>query len=179
MISKSMTDAINKQINNEMYSAYLYMAMSAHSSNVGLNGFATWFMVQYHEEMFHAMKMYNYLLDQGAEPHLMGIKEPPKTFASAKEMVEKTLEHERFVTKSIHEIANLAQKENDHATYGFIQWYVDEQVEEEKNDNEILQKLKLAGESGPGLFMIDSGLGARALTVQSDFSRGILAGGAD
>ena len=176
MISQKMADAINRQINNEMYSAYLYMAMSAHSSNVGLNGFATWFMTQYHEEMFHAMKQYNYLLDQGAAIHLQAIKEPPKSFSSAKDMFEKTLEHEKFVTKSINEIADLAMQEKDHATYQFFQWYVTEQVEEEKNDNDILQKLKLAGEAGPGLFMIDGQLGARALTVQSDFSKGILAG---
>jgi len=175
MISQKMVDAINKQINNEMYSAYLYMAMSANSSNMGLNGFATWFMVQYHEEMFHAMKMYNYVLDQGAEPHLQLIQEPPKSFASPKSMFEKTLEHEKFVTKSIHEIADLAQKEGDHATYSFISWYVNEQVEEEKNDMEILARLKLAGDGGPGLFMVDSALGARTLTVQSDFSPGIVA----
>ena len=175
MISQKMTDAINKQINNEMYSAYLYMSMSAYSSNIGLNGFATWFMVQYHEEMFHAMKQYNYVIDQGAQVHLQAIKEPPKAFASARDMFEKTLEHERFVTKSINEIADLALQEKDHATYQFIQWYVTEQVEEEKNDNELILKLKLAGETGPGLFMIDAELAARSLTVQSDFSQGILA----
>jgi len=175
MISTKMADAINRQINIEMYSAYLYMAMSAHSAETGLNGMATWFMVQYHEETFHAMKLYNYLLDQGAPVHLQTIKEPPKSFVSAKEMFEKTLEHEQFVTKSINEVADAAQQEKDHATYLFIQWYVNEQIEEEKNDNEILQKLKLAGESGPGLFMVDGQLGARALTVQTDFSRGIIA----
>lgn len=174
MISAKMADTINTQINNEMYSAYLYMSMSAHSSTVGLKGFATWFLVQYHEEMFHAMKMYNYVLDQGAEVHLLPIKEPPKTFATARDMFEKTLEHEHFITKSINDIATLALKENDHATYTFMQWYVNEQVEEEKNDSEILQQLKLAGETGPGIFMIDGQLGGRALTVQSDFSRGIL-----
>ncbi|WP_304224672.1 ferritin [Gracilinema caldarium] len=173
MISKAMVDIINKQINNEMYSAYLYMAMSADASSKGLNGFAKWFMVQYHEEMLHALKFYNYLLDQGAEVHLQTIKEPPKTFASARDMFEKTLEHERFVTKSINEIADLAQKEQDHATYTFIQWYVTEQIEEEKNDTEILQRLKLAGDTGPGLFMLDAALGARTVTVQTDFSAGV------
>ncbi len=173
MISQKMADTINAQINNEMYSAYLYMAMSAHSSTQGLNGFAKWFMVQYHEEMFHAMKMYNYLLDQGAEPHLKAIKEPPKTFESAMDMMKKTLEHEQFVTKSINAIADLARQENDHATYAFIQWYVVEQIEEEKNDNEIIQRLSLAGEKGPGLFMLDGHLGGRALSVQSDFSVGV------
>jgi len=173
MISKAMAETINKQINNEMYSAYLYMAMSADCSSKGLNGFAKWFMVQYHEEMLHAMKLYNYLLEQGEEVHLQGIKEPPKTFASVREMFEKTLEHEKFITKSINEIANQAQKEQDHATFTFIQWYITEQIEEEKNDTEILQRLKLAGETGPGLFMLDGALGARGVTVQTDYSAGV------
>jgi ferritin len=175
MISQKMTDTINRQINNEIYSAYLYMSMSAHSSHIGLNGFASWFMVQYHEEMFHAMKFYNYMLDQGSQVHLQALKEPLKTFTSATDMFEKTLEHEKFITKSINEIADLALQEKDHGTYQFIQWYVNEQIEEEKNDNEILQKLTLAGDSGAGLFMIDQQLGTRTLTVQSDFSPGIVA----
>jgi ferritin len=173
MISQKMAETINRQINNEMYSAYLYMAMSAHCSTLSLNGFAKWFMVQYHEEMFHAMKFYNYLLDQGSEPHLEAIKEPPKTWSSIREMFEKTLEHEKSVTKNINDIADLAQKENDHATYAFNLWYVNEQVEEEKNDNEILARLRVTGEGGPGLFMLDGHLGARGLGVQSDFSTGI------
>jgi ferritin len=177
MISQKMADTINRQINNEMYSAYLYMAMSAHCSNIGLNGFAKWFMIQYHEEMFHAMKFYNYLLDQGVAPHIQAIKEPPKTWASVKEMFEKTLEHEKSVTKNINDIADLARTENDHATYAFNLWYVNEQVEEEKNDNDILARLKITGESGPGLFMLDGAIGARGLGVQSDFSNGI--GGED
>ncbi len=177
MISQKMAETINRQINNEMYSAYLYMAMSAHCSTKNLAGFAKWFMIQYHEEMFHAMKFYNYLLDQGAEPKLAAIKEPPKSWASVKEMFEKTLEHEKTVTKNIHDIAELAQQEKDHATYAFNQWYVNEQVEEEKNDNEILGRLALVGENGPGLYILDGQLGARKLGVQSDFSGGV--GGED
>ena len=173
MISQKMAETINRQINNEMYSAYLYMAMSAHCSTIGLNGFAKWFMIQYHEEMFHAMKFYNYLLDQGAEPRLEAIKEPPAKWASVKEMFENTLAHEKTVTKNINDIADLAQKENDHATYAFNQWYVNEQVEEEKNDNDILARLAIVGEKGPGLYMLDGQLGSRSLGVQSDFSGGI------
>jgi ferritin len=174
MISKKMADTINTQINNEMYSAYLYMSMSAASNSIGLKGFGTWFMVQYHEEMFHAMKMFNYLLDQGVEVHLQTLKEPPKDFDSERDMFMKTLDHEHFITERINAIATLALQESDHATYNFIQWYVNEQVEEEKNDTEILQQLKIVGDTGPGLFMLDGQLGARTLTVQSDFSAGIL-----
>ncbi|WP_135612862.1 ferritin [Methanococcoides sp. AM1] len=161
MISERMTDALNTQINKEMYSAYLYMAMSAHSSNVGLNGFANWFMVQYQEEMLHTMKLYNYVSDQGAPVKLMQIDEPPQEFGTALDMLYATLEHEQFITKSINDLVDLAIEEKDHATHIFLQWYITEQIEEEGNDNEIIDKLKLAGEEGNGLFIIDKELSAR------------------
>lgn len=175
MLSKKMENAINGQINKEMYSAYLYMAMSAHATENGLDGFAAWFMVQYHEEMFHAMKLYEYVNDQGGKVMLQAIDVPPSTFESPLAMFEKTLEHEKFVTKSINDLLNLAIDEKDHATSSFLQWYVMEQVEEEKNVNEIIAKLKLAGEQGPGLFMLDKELGARGAAVPLDFSQGVSA----
>jgi ferritin len=164
MISEKMVDALNVQINKEMYSAYLYMAMSAYSSNIGLSGFANWFMVQYQEEMVHAMKIYNYISDQGAAVELMQIEKPPQEFGTmppALDMFYATLEHEQFITRSINELVDLAIEEKDHATHVFLQWYVTEQIEEEGNDNEIINKLKLAGEEGNGLFMIDKELAAR------------------
>jgi ferritin len=170
MLTKKMEEAINGQINKEMYSAYLYMAMSAHSTSLGLDGFAKWFMTQYHEEMFHAMKFYEYVNDQGGTISLKAIETPMSDFSSPLDMFEKTLKHEQFVTKSINELVELAIEEHDHATQGFLQWYVMEQVEEEKNDNEIIAKIKLAGESGPGLFMLDKELGARAVTIPLDFT---------
>lgn len=167
MISEKMVNALNVQINKEMYSAYLYMSMSAYSSNIGLNGFAKWFMVQYQEEMVHAMKLYNYLLDQGAQVELMAIEKPPQEFGTmppALDMFYATLEHEKFITESINDLVDLAIEEKDHATQVFLQWYVTEQIEEEGNDNEIINKLKLAGEEGNGLFMIDKELAARVFT---------------
>ena len=160
MLSKEMAVSLNEQINKEMYSAYLYMSMSAHSSYIGLNGFANWFMVQYHEEMAHAMKIYDYLDDQGVKVDIMAIEKPLNDFGSPLDMFEKTLQHEKFITRSINELVDLAIAEKDHATNIFLQWYVTEQIEEEKNDNEIISKLKLAGD-GNGLFMIDKELGAR------------------
>lgn len=164
MLSKKMENALNEQINKEMYSAYLYMAMSAHSTSIGLPGFANWFMVQYQEEMEHAMKIYNYVNVQGGKIHLKTIEEPPSTFKDPMDMFQKTLKHEQFVTKSINTLMDLAIKENDHATQIFLQWFVTEQIEEEGNDNEIIAKLELAGAEGNGLFMIDKELATRIYT---------------
>jgi ferritin len=171
MVSQKMTDAINTQINNEMYSAYLYMAMSAQCSEMSLAGFAKWFMIQYHEEMFHAMKFYNYLLDQNAQPRLLAMKEPPCKFPNVKDMFEKTFEHEKGVTKNIRDLLELALTEKDYATQNFLKWYVDEQVEEEKNDTEMLAKLAMAGDNPATLFMIDGFVGNRDLHVASDFTK--------
>ncbi len=172
MLSKKMEKALNEQINKEMYSAYLYMAMSAQATDMGLDGFAKWFMVQYHEEMFHAMKIYQFVFDRDGRVELNEIEQPPVSFDSVKDMFEKTLKHEEFVTKSINDLVELAISEHDHASNNFLQWYVAEQVEEEKNDHEILAKIDLLadGKKGPGIYMLDKELGARALTIPSDFS---------
>jgi ferritin len=179
MIGKKIEKALNEQVNKEMYSAYLYMAMSAYSESIGLKGFANWFMVQYHEEMLHAMKIYEYIHRQGGRVKLMAVKEPPSDFDSALDMFEKTLVHEKFITKSINNLVDLAIAEKDHATHIFLQWYVTEQIEEEENDNGIIAKLKLVGTGGEGqsgLFLIDKELDARVTTVLTDFSKGIEAG---
>jgi len=164
MLSEKMLKVLNGQINKEMYSAYLYLAMSAHSESVGLKGFANWFYVQYQEEIEHAMRIYHYIHSQGGKVELLSIEKPPSKFESPMEMFEKTLEHEKFITKSINELVDLAVEEKDHATQIFLQWFVTEQIEEEANDNEIIDKLNLAGKEGNGLFMIDKELGARVFT---------------
>ena len=164
MLSERMTEALNKQINNEIYSAYLYLSMSAYSTFIGLKGFANWFIVQYQEEMVHAMKIYDYINDQGGQVKLMAVAQPPTKFGSPLGMFEKTLEHEKFVTKCINDLVDLAIEEKDHASNIFLQWFVTEQIEEEANDNEIISKLKLVGKEGNGLFMIDKELAARVFT---------------
>jgi ferritin len=164
MLSEKMVNALNEQINKEIYSAYLYMSMSAYSTFIGLKGFANWFMVQYQEEMTHAMKIYDYVNDQGAQVKLMAISQPLTEFESPLDIFEKTLDHEKFVTKSINGLVDLAIEEKDHATNIFLQWFVTEQIEEEGNDNDIIAKLKLVGSEGNGLFMLDKELAQRVFT---------------
>ena len=173
MLSEKMAEALNGQVNKEMYSAYLYMAMSAHASDRGLKGFANWFMVQYHEEMLHAMKIYEYIQRQGMPVRLQAIEPPPAEFSSVLEMFEKTLVHEQFITRSINELVDLAIGEKDHATQIFLQWYVTEQVEEEENDNDIIAQLKLIGDNPHALMMLDRELTTRQVNVITDFSKGI------
>ena len=170
MLSKKMTDRINLQINREMYSAYLYLAMSARMGEAGYKGVANWLMIQYHEEMFHAMKLYGYLEDQGSAVALEAISKPEFKETAIKELFQRVLEHEKGVSGSIREIAALAREEKDYATEAFIQWYLTEQVEEEKNASEILQTIDLMGNSAQGLYMLNIELGKRKLGVPSDFT---------
>ncbi|MCD6502189.1 ferritin [bacterium] len=164
MIDKEMEKALNEQINNEIFSAYLYLSMSAHSTYLGLKGFANWFMVQYYEEMEHAMKFYDYINDRGGKVKLLALQQPDSEFDSPMDMFQKTLAHEQFITKCINDLVDLAIEKKDHATQILLQWFVTEQIEEEGNDNEIIAKLKLIGENGNGLLMLDKELGARIYT---------------
>ncbi|MFH1152439.1 MAG: ferritin [Pseudomonadota bacterium] len=173
MLNKKMIDALNDQINREMYSAYLYMSMSGQCNLMGLKGFANWFMVQYHEEMFHAMKIHEYVGRQGGAVILKSIPEPPAEFESVLDMFTRTLEHEHFITRSINELMDLAIAEKDHASQIFLQWYVTEQVEEEENDNDIIAQLKLIKDNPQGLMMLDRELAGRITTVPTDYSKGV------
>ena len=175
MLSKKMVQTINSQINKEIYSAYLYLAMAASAEASGFKGAANWLKVQYHEEMFHAMKFYEYLADQGAGIKLMAIAEPQTKYASLLEIYQKTLAHEQTVTESINNLMELAIVEKDHASQALLAWYVTEQVEEEKNATEILQTLKMIGGNTSALFLYDKELGARAVTIPVDFSKGLSA----
>ena len=172
MLSERMVEALNIQLNKEIYSAYLYMSMSAYSTYIGMKGFANWFMVQYQEEMMHAMKIYNYINDQCEQVKLRAIEQPPTEFKSPLDMFERTLEHEKFVTRSINELVDLAIEEKDHATNIFLQWFVTEQIEEEGNDNDIIAKLKLVGEEGNGLLLLDKELAARVFSPPATVEEG-------
>jgi len=165
MLSDKMVKSINHQINREHYSAYLYLSMASYAAAEGLNGFANWFAVQMKEEMFHAEKMYNYVNQQGSRVLLEAIEQPPTEFSSILDLFEKTLEHEKGVTAMINNLVKLARKEDDYATESFLQWYVTEQVEEEANPTDIIQKLKFVGKDGRGLLMMDKDLAARVFTV--------------
>jgi ferritin len=154
-----------------MFSAYLYMAMSTKMTGAGYTGIAKWLMVQYHEEMFHAMKFVKYLEDQGAAPKLAAIETPNVPETGVKELFEHVLKHEQFVTSSIREIVDLAIAEKDFATQNLLTWYINEQVEEEKNDSEILQAIALLGNSAQGLYMLNVELGKRENEAALDFTK--------
>ena len=164
MISKTLNTAINQQINKELYSEYLYVSMQAWFAHQNLDGFANWMQVQGQEEHFHAMKFFNYLIQRGGSVELLAIAKPPKTFTKPLKAFQMALEHEQFITKSINELMDLAIKESDHAAKSFLQWYVDEQVEEEANADRIVHKLELIKDNPQGLYMLDNELGQRVYT---------------
>jgi ferritin len=164
MISNKMAKALNKQLNNELYSAYLYLSMSSFANCAGMKGASNWFMVQYQEELVHFMKFYDYLNEQGVQAEISTMAAPPAGFGSLLTMFEQALKHEQFITKSINEWMELAVKEKDHATQIFLQWFVTEQVEEEASAGEIIARLKIAGDTGPGLLMVDGELATRVFT---------------
>ncbi len=161
MISDKMASAINTQINREMYSAYLYLAMSAYCESIDMPGFSNWFRIQYQEEMAHAFGMFDYLIERDGEPVLMAIEQPPKEFGSPLNIFEEALNHERKVTAWINELVTLAIDEKDYAAQNYLQWYVNEQVEEESTAKTIIQELKMAGKDGSTLFMINRELAQR------------------
>jgi ferritin len=161
MIGKKLEKAINEQINKEFFSEYLYLSMAAYFEAQNLDGFGNWFHVQTQEEHFHAMKLYAYLIDRGGEVELGALAKPEKDFGSPLQAFEAALKHEQFITKSIGEVMDLAIKENDHSLKSFLQWYVDEQVEEEANAEKLIAKLKLIGDDGNGLLNQDTELAAR------------------
>ena len=165
MLSEKMQNAINKQINAEIYSAYLYLSMSAYFESINLEGFANWMRMQAQEEMVHAMKFYDYVNERGSRVVLQTVEGPPTEWDSALAVFEHTYEHEQNVTGMINNLVNLAIEEKDHATNSFLQWFVDEQVEEEASADKVLQQLKLTGDAPGALFMIDRELGARVFTM--------------
>jgi ferritin len=161
VLSQAVQDAINEQIKNELYSAYLYLAMSAHCQANNLPGMAQWMTVQSKEEVGHAMKFFEYVNDRAGRVLLKAIDQPPAEWKSPLVMFQAALEHEQKVTGLINGLYALALKENDYATQVELQWFITEQVEEEKNAGEIVEQLKRVGEQGPGLMMTDRHLGKR------------------
>ncbi|GAK55538.1 ferritin-like domain subfamily [Candidatus Vecturithrix granuli] len=161
MISKKMEEALNKQINAEFYSSYLYLSMAADFEAKNLEGFANWMKVQAQEEWGHGMRIYNYVNEQQGRVKLDGIETPQTEWDSALAMFEAAYKHEQHVTSLIHELMSLANKEKDYATEIFLQWFVTEQVEEEAHAASIVEKLKRIKESPHGLMMLDHALGQR------------------
>ncbi len=159
-----MQEAINAQINAELYSAYLYLAMGAWAETENLSGIANWMRVQFQEEQFHALKFFDYVYERGGNVVLKAIDEPPSHFDSALAVFEETLAHERKVTGLINDLYALAVEEKDYAAQSFLQWYIDEQVEEEASAAAIVEQLKMIGDNKMGLMMLDRELRARTFT---------------
>lgn len=165
MLSKKMHDALNAQINAEMWSAYLYLSMSMDAADKGLKGVANWFAVQYREEQDHAQILINYLLSRGARVELAPIAAVTTSWASPLEMFEDTLSHEKEVTAMINDLCGIAEADSDRASSNMLVWFVDEQIEEEQSAADIIGELKMIGEDKLGLYMIDKELGARTYEV--------------
>jgi len=168
MIDPKMEKALNKQIVAEFYSAYLYLSMAAYFDAQGLAGFAQWMRSQFQEEQAHAFKMFNYVAERGGRVKLGEIDAPPSDWSSPLEVFEETLKHEQKVTGLINELVDLALDLSDHATDNFLRWFVTEQVEEEDSVDKVLSQLKLVGDNGQGLMMLDRELGARVFTPPAD-----------
>ena len=161
MLSKKLLDALNKQINDEYYSSYIYQAMVAYMEDMNLDGCAHWMKMQAEEEHLHALKIFNYVVERGGRVELFAIQAPPSEWDSARAAFEAALDHEKLMTEKISNLADLAIEEKDHATNNLMQWYVSEQVEEEANVDDILKKLDIMGDTGTGLFLMDRELKSR------------------
>ena len=172
MIDEKMQEALNKQLNAELYSSYLYLSMSAYFQSVNLSGFANWMRVQAQEELAHALKFYDYVNERGGRVVLPAVDEPPSEWDSPLAVFEHVYEHEQKVTGLINKLVDLAVKARDHATNNFLQWFVSEQVEEEASADEVVQKLKLVGDDPSGLFMIDRELGQRVFVAPAATAEG-------
>lgn len=168
MISQRMQDALNEQIRNELYSSFVYLSMSAHFEAQNLPGLAAWMRVQAAEEHTHGMRIFDHILDRGGAVKMPGIQQPPVTFESPISVFEQALGHERAVTKSIHDLYALSLELKDYPARVFLDWFVNEQVEEEKTAELIVEQLKIIGTDGPALLQLDRELGSRKKDADDD-----------
>lgn len=164
MISDKVSNALSKQINAELYSSYLYLSMSAWFESTSLNGFANWMRVQAQEEMSHAMKMFDYVQERGGRVSLEAIDKPEAEWDSPLAVVEAVLKHEELVTSLINDLVDTALEARDHACTYFLQWYVEEQVEEEDNVGTVLDRVKMIENDSAGMFTMDMEMAKRIFT---------------
>lgn len=161
MLSPAMQDALNGQITKEFYASQLYLAMSAYLEALNLKGFAHWMRVQSEEEREHALKLFDFILERGGSVELGALEQPPSEFGSPVEIFQASLGHERKVTASINDLYGRAAAENDYASQVFLQWFIEEQVEEEANASEMIDRLLMAGDNKAALLMLDTELKSR------------------
>ncbi|NUM71339.1 MAG: ferritin [Ignavibacteriaceae bacterium] len=162
MLSAKIEKALNDQVNRELYSSYIYLAMSAYFESKNYGGFAHWMKIQSEEEREHGMKIYDYINTRDGRVVLEAIQAPKKEWAKPLEAFEEAYAHEQYISKSINDIVTLAYEEKDHATVEFLSWFVKEQVEEEASSRDVVEKMKMVGESTNTLFLLDRELGKRA-----------------
>jgi ferritin len=167
MLDAKMQDALNEQINWELYSGYLYLSMASQFADLGMPGGQNWMTVQYQEELAHARIMFNYVLTRGGRVVLDAIAKPETEWPDGLSMFKQALAHEETVTGRIHELASLALDLKDHATYNFLQWFIAEQVEEEESATDMVQKFSMAGEHPAGLYQLDKELATRVYNIPS------------
>ena len=160
-MNKKVYKVFNEQVQAELYSAYMYLAMSLYLEDKNFKGMASWLKVQYEEERAHAFRLAKFMQERGVKPELLQIDAPPAEYGTPLEVFTKALEHEQYVTSRIHSMYEVAVKEKDYAAMTHLHWFIDEQVEEEDQTREIVDKLKMVGDNMNGLFVIDSQLGAR------------------
>ena len=160
-MNKKVYKVFNEQVQAELYSAYMYLAMSLYLEDKNFKGMASWLKVQYEEERAHAFRLAKFMQERGVKPELLQIDAPPSEYGTPLEVFTKALEHEQYVTSRIHSMYEVAVKEKDYAAMTHLHWFIDEQVEEEDQTREIVDKLTMVGDNMNGLFVIDSQLGAR------------------
>jgi len=167
-LETELREALNDQVKWELYSSYLYLSMSSYFSSIDLPGFAHWMRVQAQEELMHAMKIYDYIIERGSRATLLAIDQPPYEWESPLNVAEEVYQHEQKVTGMITRLMDMATSKKDYAAMAMLQWFVEEQVEEEANSNEIVQKVKMvSGEGGKGaLYMLDRELALRPPKIQ-------------
>ncbi len=162
MLSAKIEKALNEQVNKELYSSYIYLSMSAYFESKNYGGFANWMKVQSEEEREHAMKIYDYINTRDGRVTLQAIQSPKTEWAKPLEAFEEAYAHEQYISKSINDLVSLAYEEKDHATVEFLNWFVKEQVEEEAASRDVVEKMKMVGDSSNTLFLLDRELGKRA-----------------
>lgn len=172
MVSDKIQKLLNNQLNKEFFSAYLYLSIEAYLTSLNLPGFANWFRVQAQEERDHALIFFNYINRIGGRVKLAQIDEPQVDFTSIGEALKLTLEHEKFVTASIYGIVDAAVEERDHKTNSFLQWFINEQVEEEDNADKNFKKFELVKDDGKGILMMDADMGARVYVQAAPLAAG-------
>lgn len=168
MLSQELIKGLNEQMNYEFYSAHVYLATAAYCSNESLDGFANFFLAQAEEERFHAMKFYQFIIDMGVRAEVDSMAKPNNEFTSVLDAFERSLQHEKEVTRRIYKLADLAMDEREHATMNFLNWFIEEQVEEQATFDSIIQKLKRIDKDSNMFYMLENELGKRTFTGSSD-----------